>query len=68
MPDLPLDPRKDRPLRGPTTAVTPENERAAPVDSAQGKPFDAAQGKQHYSRRDIVAMYPALRLDHLRYL
>ena len=60
MPDLPLDPPKDRPLRGPTTAVTPENERTTP--------FDSAQGKQHYSRRDILAMYPALRLDHLRYL
>ena len=32
--------------------VTVENERAP----------------QHYGRRDILAMYPALRLDHLRYL
>jgi tetratricopeptide (TPR) repeat protein len=59
MPDLPLDPPNDRPLRVPTT-VAAENERTAP--------FDPAQGKQHYSRRDILAMYPALRLDHLRYL
>src|SRR5688572_21715069 len=67
MPDLPLDPPKDRPPR-PTTAVAAENERTTPFDSPQGKPFDFAQGKQHYSRRDILAMYPALRLDHLRYL
>ncbi|MGH9218186.1 MAG: hypothetical protein ACRD1W_02720, partial [Vicinamibacterales bacterium] len=59
MPDLPLDPPKDRPPR-PTTAVAAENERTTP--------FDSPQGKQHYSRRDILAMYPALRLDHLRYL
>ena len=32
--------------------VTAENDRAP----------------QHYGRRDILAMYPALRLDHLRYL
>ena len=67
MPDLPLDPPKDRPPR-PTTAVAAENERTTPFDSPQGKPFDFAQGKQHYSRRDILAMYPDLRLDHLRYL
>jgi tetratricopeptide (TPR) repeat protein len=30
--------------------------------------FDAAQAKQRYGRRDILAMYPALRPDHLRYL
>ena len=52
MPDLPLDPPKERPPRGPTTVVAAENERTT----------------QHYSRRDILAMYPALRLDHLRYL
>ena len=48
--------------------VTAENERTPPLDPAQGRPIDSAQGKQHYGRRDIVAMYPALRLDHLRYL
>ncbi len=47
MPDLPLDPPKERPPRQ-AMVVTAE--------------------KQHYGRRDIVAMYPALRLDHLRYL
>ena len=52
MPDLPLDPPKERPLRGQAMVVTAENERAP----------------QHYGRRDILAMYPALRLDHLRYL
>src|SRR5687767_6784505 len=60
MPDLPLDPPKERPPRGPTTVVAAENERTTA--------FDSAQAKQHYSRRDILAMYPALRLDHLRYL
>ena len=57
MPELPLDPPKEPPR---ATVVTAENERTTP--------FDAAQGRQRYSRRDIVAMYPALRLDHLRYL
>ena len=52
MPDLPLDPPKERPPRGQALVVTAENERAP----------------QHYGRRDILAMYPALRLDHLRYL
>ena len=52
MPDLPLDPLKERPPRGQAMVVTAENERAP----------------QHYGRRDILAMYPALRLDHLRYL
>ena len=52
MPELPLDPPKDRPPRGPSAVVTTENERTT----------------QHYGRRDIQAMYPALRLDHLRYL
>ena len=51
MPDLPLDPPKERPPRQ-AMVVTAENERTP----------------QHYGRRDIVAMYPALRLDHLRYL
>ena len=52
MPDLPLDPPKERPPRGQAIVVTAENERAP----------------QHYGRRDILAMYPAIRLDHLRYL
>ena len=60
MPDSPLDPPKDRPPRGPSAIVTTENERTTA--------FDSAQAKQHYGRRDIQAMYPALRLDHLRYL
>src|ERR671913_1889143 len=60
MPELPLDPPKDRPPRGPSAIVATETERTTAVDSAQAK--------QHYGRRDIQAMYPALRLDHLRYL
>jgi len=62
MPDLPLDPLvlrslgeggpKERPPRGQAMVVTADNERAP----------------QHYGSRDILAMYPALRLDHLRYL
>lgn len=52
MPDLPFDPPKDRPPRGQATVATAENERPP----------------QRYGRRDILAMYPALRLDHLRYL
>src|SRR5687767_15249663 len=60
MPDSPLDPPKERPPRGPAAIVATENDRTTP--------FDSAQGRQHYGRRDILAMYPALRLDHLRYL
>jgi tetratricopeptide (TPR) repeat protein len=52
MPELPFDPPKERPPRGQAMVVTAENERTT----------------QHYGRRDILAMYPALRLDHLRYL
>ena len=55
MPDLPLDPPKDRPPREPArgvTVATADNERTS----------------HRYGRRDILAMYPALRLDHLRYL
>ena len=52
MPDLPFDPPQERPPRGQAIVATAENERAT----------------QHYGRRDILAMYPALRLDHLRYL
>jgi tetratricopeptide (TPR) repeat protein len=60
MPDSPLDPPKERPPRGPAAVVATEHDR--------GTAFDSAQGRQHYGRRDILAMYPALRLDHLRYL
>lgn len=48
MPDLPFDPPKERPPRGPATVATAD--------------------RQHYSHRDILAMYPSLRPDHLRYL
>lgn len=60
MPDLPFDPPKERPPRGQAMVVTADAERTTP--------FDSAQGKQHYGHRDILAMYPSLRLDHLRYL
>ena len=56
MPDS-LDPPKERP---PRPAAIAEHDRGAAIDSAPAK--------QHYSRRDILAIYPALRLDHLRYL
>ena len=60
MPDLPFDPPQERPPRGQATVATADGERTPPLD--------AAQGKQLYGRRDILAMYPSLRLDHLRYL
>lgn len=59
MPDSPFDP-KDVPRRDPLVAAASEHERAA-------QPIDGAQGRR-YSHRDILAMYPSLRLDHLRYL
>src|SRR4029453_6736992 len=52
MPDLPFDPPKDAPRRDPAAVAASEHERTT----------------QHYSHRDILAMYPSLRLDHLRYL
>jgi tetratricopeptide (TPR) repeat protein len=52
MPDLPFDPPKDVPRRDPAAVAASENDRAA----------------SRYSHRDILAMYPSLRLDHLRYL
>jgi tetratricopeptide (TPR) repeat protein len=52
MPDLPFDPPKQAPRRDPAAVAASENERAA----------------QRYTHRDILAMYPSLRLDHLRYL
>jgi len=33
-----------------------------------GQPAIAERRTQHYGQRDILAMYPALRLDHLHYL
>lgn len=33
-----------------------------------GQPAVAERRTQHYGQRDILTMYPALRLDHLRYL
>jgi tetratricopeptide (TPR) repeat protein len=44
-----------------------------PFDPPKDRPLRghvslATADKQHYGRRDILAMYPALRLDHLRYL
>ncbi len=33
-----------------------------------GQPTVAERRTQHYGQKDILAMYPALRLDHLRYL
>src|SRR4030095_10059348 len=52
MPALQFDPPKDAPRRDPAAVAASEHERAT----------------QHYSHRDILAMYPSLRLDHLRYL
>jgi tetratricopeptide (TPR) repeat protein len=43
---------KDAPRREPVIAAAADTERPA----------------KHYSHRDILAMYPSLRLDHLRYL
>ena len=33
-----------------------------------GQPAVAERRTQHYGQKDILAMYPALRVDHLRYL
>jgi tetratricopeptide (TPR) repeat protein len=52
MPDLPYDPPKDAPRREPAVAAASENERTA----------------RRHSHRDILAMYPSIRIDHLRYL
>jgi tetratricopeptide (TPR) repeat protein len=53
MPDLPFDPPQHEPQRGQVTAVTNDH---------------SDKTTQRYSHRDILAMYPSLRLDHLRYL
>lgn len=53
MPDLPFDPPHDTALRGQAIVATNEtNDKTS----------------QRYGHRDILAMYPSLRLDHLRYL
>jgi tetratricopeptide (TPR) repeat protein len=53
MPDLPFDPPKEQPLRDQPIVVTSDT---------------SDKTAKHYSHRDILAMYPSLRLDHLRYL
>jgi Tfp pilus assembly protein PilF len=54
MPDLPFDPPQQQPPRGQAIVVAHDHsDRTAP---------------QRYRHRDILAMYPSLRLDHLRYL
>jgi tetratricopeptide (TPR) repeat protein len=53
MPDFPFDPPKERPPLGQATVVSTDNTDKTP---------------KRYSHRDILAMYPSLRLDHLRYL
>jgi len=57
MPDLPFDPPNQGPQQPRTQAqaivVTTEN---------------SDKTSKRYSHRDILAMYPSLRLDHLRYL
>jgi tetratricopeptide (TPR) repeat protein len=52
MPELPFDPPKDPPPGGQAIVVTTDTDKTT----------------QHYTHRDILAMYPSLRLDHLRYL
>ena len=52
MPELPLDPPPDGPPRGQAIGVGTDSERTT----------------QRYRHRDILVMYPSLRLDHLRYL
>jgi tetratricopeptide (TPR) repeat protein len=60
MPDVPFDPPQDPPPNRPAPAVTSDPDKTVPA-------VDAAHPRR-YSQRDILAMYPALRLDHLRYL
>jgi tetratricopeptide (TPR) repeat protein len=53
MSDLPFDPPNEQPPRGQATTITTDsNDKTT----------------QRYRTRDILAMYPSLRLDHLRYL
>jgi tetratricopeptide (TPR) repeat protein len=60
MPDVPFDPPLDGPPNGQSKAVASETDKAPQA-------LDSAPARR-YSQRDILAMYPALRLDHLRYL
>ena len=57
MPDLPFDPPPDDPPQHKTLGQA----TVVGTDSTD-------KTTQHYSHRDILAMYPSLRLDHLRYL
>ena len=57
MSDLPLDPPPDGPLKS-----------QLPRPQAAAVTTDAERATQRYSQKDILVMYPALRLDHLRYL
>ena len=50
MPELPFDPPKEGPRRGPAAVAASDSERPA-------TPFDSAQGRR-YGYRDIIAMYP----------
>lgn len=59
MPDLPFDPPHDGQLLAPPAVNT--------VIDATPQAIDPAQAGRH-SQKDILAMYPALRPDHLRYL
>lgn len=52
MPDLPFDPPQDAPHRGQAIVVSDDTDKAA----------------RRCTHRDIIAMYPVIRLDHLRYL
>lgn len=52
MPDVPFDPSRDAPRPGRAPVVAGENDKSP----------------QRYGQKDILVMYPALRLDHLRYL
>jgi tetratricopeptide (TPR) repeat protein len=52
MSDLPVDPPQEEPLRGRAIVISENVDKAA----------------KRCSHRDIIAMYPAIRVDHLRYL
>jgi tetratricopeptide (TPR) repeat protein len=56
MPDSPLDPPKDE----------PQHEKK--LGQARIVTTDSDKTTQRYGHRDILVMYPSLRLDHLRYL
>jgi tetratricopeptide (TPR) repeat protein len=57
MPELPFDPPPDEPQQARTLGQA----TVVGTDSTD-------KTTQRYSHRDILAMYPSLRLDHLRYL